>query len=186
LEWPALGILNAGPAYVPIDSTFPKERITFILTDTAAPAVVTREVFRERLTGYNGRVITIDFGGKKENGENADLAVNMNVMLENFAYIVYTSCSTGVPKSVVVPHLALVNHAAAVSASYALCTTDRMLQFASPAFDVAAEERRKFSLHGCESICLVFLFLVRNGQMVIEQDPRIRDWHIPEVNCVHR
>ncbi len=56
----ALGILKAGAAYVPIDSTFPEERIAFILSDTAAPAVVTREAFRERLAGYNGRVITID------------------------------------------------------------------------------------------------------------------------------
>ena len=39
-----------------------------------------------------------------------------------------------------VPHRALVNHAAAVSASYALCAADRVLQLASPAFDVAAEE----------------------------------------------
>ena len=54
----ALGILKAGAAYVPIDSTFPEERIAFILADTAAPAVVTREAFRERLTGYSGRIIT--------------------------------------------------------------------------------------------------------------------------------
>ncbi|SCX63279.1 non-ribosomal peptide synthase domain TIGR01720/amino acid adenylation domain-containing protein, partial [Nitrosospira sp. Nsp1] len=147
----ALGILKAGAAYVPIDSTFPEERIAFILADTAAPAVVTREAFGERLAGYTGRIITIDstidsaidpgnLGRKKGEGENEALAVRANVGPENLAYIVYTSGSTGAPKGVMVPHRALVNHAAAVSASYALCATDRVLQLASPAFDVAAEE----------------------------------------------
>ena len=73
----ALGILKAGAAYVPIDSTFPRERIAFILADTAAPAVVTREAFREQLADYSGHVITIDSERKKKNdGENDDPAVS--------------------------------------------------------------------------------------------------------------
>ncbi|SEL65288.1 non-ribosomal peptide synthase domain TIGR01720/amino acid adenylation domain-containing protein, partial [Nitrosovibrio tenuis] len=139
----ALGILKSGAAYVPIDSTFPKERIAFILADTAAPAVVTHEAFRERLAGYNGCVIAIDSGNlgeDKKEEENNGIPVGANVGPEDLAYIVYTSGSTGVPKGVMVPHRALVNHATAVSACYNLCATDRVLQLASPAFDVATEE----------------------------------------------
>ncbi|HEX8871242.1 MAG TPA: amino acid adenylation domain-containing protein, partial [Candidatus Acidoferrum sp.] len=139
----ALGILKAGAAYVPVDSTFPGERIAFILSDTGAPAVVTREAFRRQLAGYNGRVICTDAGhpGEEEKKEESDgIPIGANVMPEHLAYVVYTSGSTGTPKGVMVPHRALVNHAAAVSACYALCATDRVLQLASPAFDVAAEE----------------------------------------------
>jgi non-ribosomal peptide synthetase component F len=54
--------------------------------------------------------------------------------------VIYTSGSTGEPKGVVVPHSALVNHARAMARVYGLSSADRVLQFASISFDVAAEE----------------------------------------------
>ncbi len=136
----ALGILKAGAAYVPIDSTFPEERITFILSDTAAPAVVTRSAFSNRLASYKGRVICIDAATPQEIDGVPKGRAPANVTPENLAYVVYTSGSTGSPKGVMVSHRALVNHAVAVSGIYELRATDRILQIASPAFDVAAEE----------------------------------------------
>jgi non-ribosomal peptide synthetase component F len=59
---------------------------------------------------------------------------------ENLAYVIYTSGSTGRPKGVLIPHRGLVNHSVAVAASYGLGSVDRVLQFASPSFDIAVEE----------------------------------------------
>ncbi|WP_199139131.1 non-ribosomal peptide synthetase [Delftia sp. ASV31] len=56
------------------------------------------------------------------------------------AYVCFTSGSTGAPKGVVVSHANLAHHAAAVAREFGLCETDRVLQFAAPDFDVAAEE----------------------------------------------
>ena len=136
----ALGILKAGAVYVPIDATFPEERVAFILSDTAAPAVVTRSVFTDRLTGYRGRVICMDTATPDEIGNASAGGVTASVTPDGLAYIVYTSGSTGSPKGVMISHRALVNHATAVSGAYELCAADRVLQIASPAFDVAAEE----------------------------------------------
>jgi non-ribosomal peptide synthetase component F len=59
---------------------------------------------------------------------------------ENLAYVIYTSGSTGRPKGVLIPHRGLVNHSVAIAQSYGLGSDDRVLQFASPSFDIAVEE----------------------------------------------
>src|SRR5262249_15396063 len=59
---------------------------------------------------------------------------------ENPAYVIFTSGSSGAPKGVQVTHGALTRHALAVADRYGLHAGDRVLQFASLAFDVAAEE----------------------------------------------
>src|SRR6185436_2286806 len=56
------------------------------------------------------------------------------------AYVLYTSGSTGRPKGVVVTHASLAHHARVIGRCFALSPSDRVLQFASAGFDVAAEE----------------------------------------------
>ena len=68
--------------------------------------------------------------------ENPNIAISP----DQLSYVIYTSGSTGVPKGVMIPHKALVNHGLAITRAYELASTDKVLQFAALSFDVAAEE----------------------------------------------
>jgi amino acid adenylation domain-containing protein len=129
-----LGILKAGGAYVPLDPTYPDERLSFTVSDTGMRMVVTQPQFAERFQTHDVRVAYVDPDAVAEESPAIDLHA------DNAAYVIYTSGSTGTPKGVVVSHAAVAHHAVATVASYQLCAPDRVLQFASLAFDVAAEE----------------------------------------------
>ncbi|HEX2269376.1 MAG TPA: amino acid adenylation domain-containing protein [Pyrinomonadaceae bacterium] len=117
-----LGILKAGGAYVPLDPSYPQTRRAFMLEDVGARLILTQESVANAMTNVQT--------------ENLDHQLN----LDNAAYVIYTSGSTGTPKGVVITHRALSNHCFAVAREYELHASDRVLQFASLSFDVAAEE----------------------------------------------
>ncbi len=151
-----LGVLKAGGAYVPIDPAHPPERLAFILADTCAPVLLTQRRLLEsgnwhpvdsnwRVVGgtitNNQLPITICLDSDwQEIAQQDETKPVSKVGPENLAYAIYTSGSTGVPKGVLIPHQALVNHNLAVAERYNLQPDDRCLQFASLSFDVAAEE----------------------------------------------
>jgi amino acid adenylation domain-containing protein len=141
-----LGILKAGAAYLPLDPTLPRERLAFMLKDASVSALLTEEQFSTRLPEHRAQVIYLDPEREAIASENETDASENEAnpvragTTQNLAYVIYTSGSTGRPKGVAVSHQSLVNHSLAVSAAYGLTTDDRVLQFASISFDVAAEE----------------------------------------------
>ncbi|HEX8559852.1 MAG TPA: amino acid adenylation domain-containing protein [Pyrinomonadaceae bacterium] len=135
-----LGVLKAGAAYVPLDSQYPAARLAFMLDDVRAPLLLTQESLLPKLPAPRGaRVILLDRDAARVAAEPADNP-ERRAAADNVAYVVYTSGSTGEPKGVLVPHRALSNHCLAAAEAYELRPADRVLQFASLSFDVAAEE----------------------------------------------
>jgi amino acid adenylation domain-containing protein len=130
-----LGVLKAGGAYVPLDPTHPAERLAFLEADARVAVRVTRPAWVERLPA-GAPVLLVPSSGEREPRPPP----TPGLAPEHLAYVMYTSGSTGRPKGVQVPHRALVNLAGVMAARYGLGPTDRVLQFASPGFDVAAEE----------------------------------------------
>jgi amino acid adenylation domain-containing protein/non-ribosomal peptide synthase protein (TIGR01720 family) len=124
-----LAILEAGAAWLPLDPSYPKTRLNELLNDAKPKVVLAPSALLERAPG---RAISLeaDAGLAPSSGSRADAP----------AYIIYTSGSTGKPKAVIIPNRALANHAAATAAAYELGPGDRVLHFASLAFDVAIEE----------------------------------------------
>lgn len=105
-----LGIWKSGSTYVPIDPSFPTERVNFILNDTHAKVIVTNEVNKLQLKQILPKntkieVIVID---APETIDKMKLLPEMNYESslggEDVCYIIYTSGSTGTPKGVMVSH----------------------------------------------------------------------------------
>ncbi|PIG93644.1 non-ribosomal peptide synthetase [Gloeocapsopsis sp. IPPAS B-1203] len=133
-----MAILKAGGAYVPLDPAYPQERLAYILEDAKLTVILTQTHLRSKLPPHQAQIICLD---SDEINYQADIEYSSDrVNAENLAYVIYTSGSTGKPKGVLVSHRALVNHSFAVAQAYQLQPQDRVLQFASISFDVAAEE----------------------------------------------
>lgn len=134
-----VGILKAGGAYVPIDPGYPAERQKRLGIDAGLSLVVTHGPCLENREGYPFTILPYDRIQNDATVFNQD-NLESRVAPQQTCYIIYTSGSTGKPKGVVVSHQAVVLHVMAAAAQYGIHRSDRILQFASLSFDVAAEE----------------------------------------------
>ncbi|MBO7493556.1 MAG: amino acid adenylation domain-containing protein [Bacteroidales bacterium] len=105
-EWMAiasLGVLKAGCAYQPLDPTYPKERLSFMMQDTASKLLIADEELCSILDEYKGEVLlTKDIENLKESKELA------GPKPESLFTLIYTSGSTGVPKGCQLEHRNMV------------------------------------------------------------------------------
>ena len=138
-----LGILAAGAAYVPVDLAYPRERQAFLIADSGARLLLTTRRWLAELPAAGRPVLCLDeesWGTAEERLAAADGPATAAATAANAAYVIYTSGSSGRPKGVEVPRGALDRYTATVRAELGLMPRDRVLQFASPSFDTAAEE----------------------------------------------
>ncbi|WP_345740644.1 amino acid adenylation domain-containing protein [Stackebrandtia albiflava] len=130
-----LGILKSGAAYLPLDPDSPTARLEFMLTDTAAPVLVTCTGLRDRLPETAARLLVLDDDSEPPSGRVEDPPATATP--ENLAYVIYTSGSTGTPKGV------LLEHGGVVSLLHGrhngLTEDDVVLLTASVVFDVSVE-----------------------------------------------
>ncbi|MEA2603268.1 MAG: hypothetical protein QOF89_4260 [Acidobacteriota bacterium] len=133
-----LGVLKAGGAWVPLDSSYPRERLAVVIEDTGMPVLLTTRGLAPNLPVGDARIVCLDDPGFAAGEEPS--APGWEIHPEALAYVVYTSGSTGRPKGVGVPHRSLANHAAACAERYGLGPEDRALQFTSISFDITSEE----------------------------------------------
>jgi amino acid adenylation domain-containing protein/non-ribosomal peptide synthase protein (TIGR01720 family) len=134
-----LAVLQAGGAFLPLDPAHPPERLAGMLADAGARLLLVRAGDAPALSGWTGETLAVDVGrGAEVAGGHA--GPPLWVSAEQAAYVIFTSGSTGRPKGVVVSHRALAGLCRAAAARYGLGPGDRVLAFASPAFDVMVEE----------------------------------------------
>ncbi|MBI1784745.1 AMP-binding protein, partial [Candidatus Sumerlaeota bacterium] len=98
-----LGILKSGAAYVPVDPSYPPERIALILNDSGAHLVLTGSNLARNIPSASANIICLDSDHDEIAKSPADNPAT-GVQPENLAYIIYTSGSTGKPKGVMVTH----------------------------------------------------------------------------------
>jgi amino acid adenylation domain-containing protein len=128
-----LAILKAGAAYVPLDTSYPPERIAYMVADSGSRLVLGRAGQELPILPGVDRVDVDAVPGGSEGG------VRVRVGAEAVAYVMYTSGSTGEPKGVMVPHRAITQ--LVLSNGFAdLDADDRVALAANPAFDAATME----------------------------------------------
>ena len=134
-----LAIWKAGAAYVPLDPSYPMERLAFIFDDTRLSVLVTHERATGNLPVRWAFLVDVD-AIEETLSELDDRDLDLEIQPESLAYAIYTSGSTGQPKGVLVPHAGLANLALAQSRAFGVGPESRVLQFASLSFDASASE----------------------------------------------
>ena len=129
-----LGILKAGAAYLPLDPAYPADRLTFMMKDACARALLTQRSLAGRVS-YEGPVEFLD--DVQGAGAECARAPTNSVRPDNLAYVMYTSGSTGSPKGVMVSHAALVNYVSFSASSYLDGVEGAIVMSVSFAFDLS-------------------------------------------------
>ncbi|HQW85850.1 MAG TPA: amino acid adenylation domain-containing protein, partial [Flavobacteriales bacterium] len=132
-----LGIVQAGAAYVPIDPTYPAERIAGMLEDAKPPVVITSKAHQHLFKGTSAKVLLIE----DIDLENGPLYKGpCPAKAEDLLYVLFTSGSTGRPKGVAMHHAPLTNLIQWQLRTSVCGAGDRTLQFAPISFDVSFQE----------------------------------------------
>ena len=131
-----LGVLKAGGAYVPLDPDYPVERLSFMLSDAAAPVLLVQRSLRDLLPGTRTLVLDDPAEWADQPGTDPEPLAGPG----NTAYVIYTSGSTGRPKGVANAHRAVVNRLDWMQRAYGLDGTDAVLQKTPASFDVSVWE----------------------------------------------
>ncbi|MBC1235669.1 non-ribosomal peptide synthetase [Nostoc sp. 2RC] len=103
-----LAILKAGGAYIPLDPSYPVERLNFMLSDSQASILISNQEILEKLSLSLPKIICLDIQKDEIAQQSPQNPINIS-QLDNLAYIIYTSGSTGQPKGVLGTHRGTVN-----------------------------------------------------------------------------
>jgi amino acid adenylation domain-containing protein len=148
-----LGILKAGGGYLPLDPSYPGERLAFMLANTQVSIVLTTAALRQHVSASENesryRVVEVDtlWGGLsaiEQRNWSVTIGQQPNLSLQtdggNVAYVIYTSGSTGEPKGAMNTHRGIVNRLLWMQETYHLDSSDCVLQKTPINFDVSVWE----------------------------------------------
>ena len=152
-----LGVLYAGAVYVPLDPTWPAERLSFMMEDAGATLLLTQRKLADRIPWNASQRILIEEALATSPG----VAGLVPQDPESLAYVIFTSGSTGTPKGVCVSHRALVNLLTSMQREPGLEAHDRLLAVTNLCFDISALE--------------LFLPLITGAQLVIASRETVVD-----------
>ncbi|MCC6607384.1 MAG: amino acid adenylation domain-containing protein [Anaerolineae bacterium] len=135
----ALAVLKAGGVYLPLDPTYPDDRLAFMLADARPQLMLTHSTLQANLPAAVVNRLCLDTEWDQVAG-HSDQNPPTAVTPDNAAYIIYTSGSTGQPKGVVVTHRGLPNLAQFLQRQFVVGPNSRVLQFAAFGFDASVAE----------------------------------------------
>ncbi|MGP1384065.1 MAG: amino acid adenylation domain-containing protein [Thainema sp.] len=140
-----LAVLKAGAAYVPLDPSFPAERLHFMVQDSQIALIVTQASLSDLLLAtveeqpYQPQVLCLDTALERLS-QQPQSTPDVQVDASNLAYLIYTSGSTGKPKGVMIEHRSVVNFLLSLQHHLHLTAQDRLLAVTTLSFDIAVLE----------------------------------------------
>ena len=177
-----LGILKSGGAYVPMDPSYPRDRLKFMAEDSGIELLITETEFLKDQPEALGSVPVLLFD-KERNWMESQPAQTLNVSVspQNAAYVIYTSGSTGKPKGVVVTHANVVRFMQSTEDLFEFNEHDVWTLFHSYAFDFTVWEIWGALLYGGSLVVVPFItarspetfyrLLKTEGVTVLNQTP---------------
>lgn len=145
-----MGILKAGAAYVPLDLSYPEERLEFMISDTKMAVILTEEALRKDLPRADAQVVSIDAEWTALEQQPKEWLMT-GTTADSLAYVIYTSGSTGKPKGVAVPHRGITR--LVLNTDYvSLTAEDRIAQASNASFDAATFEIWGALLNGARAV----------------------------------
>jgi amino acid adenylation domain-containing protein len=134
-----LGVMKAGATYVPLDPSFPPERLQAMAIDAGLALLLTRSDLPQPVPEMSDRMLFLDQCGAQISCEPTT-PPEVRTPPDALAYILYTSGSTGTPKGVEIPHRALTNFLCSMQSQPGCSAGDTMLAVTTLSFDIAALE----------------------------------------------
>ena len=134
-----LGVLKAGGAYLPMDASYPKDRLAFMIQDALPGIILTEEKLAGLVLALDAQVVEIDTGWPTISRQPT---TNIPILGKptNLIYVIYTSGSTGKPKGVQIQHQSVVNFLHSMRQEPGLDSKDRLLAITTLSFDIAGLE----------------------------------------------
>lgn len=136
-----LAIMKTGATYIPIDPSYPKDRVSYIVNHSESKYIITHKSLKLHTHSLNVKVpsIFIDECVEDENTyfTQADF---QPIKKDSIAYCIYTSGSTGLPKGVEISHKALVNFLLTMKERPGMKTGESILAVTSISFDISGLE----------------------------------------------
>lgn len=135
-----LAIFKAGGVYVPLDPALPQDRVTYMLTQAAAQAVLTKRQYAERISSPVAeqaiKIIALDTDQTLISQQSTQNLPHCTTP-QSLGYVIYTSGSTGLPKGAMVEHRGMVNHLYTKVLDLNLTADDKIAETAPQSFDIS-------------------------------------------------
>ncbi len=142
-----LAILKLGAVYLPIDTNYPQERINYLIEDSGLKLLITHDATLD--IGNCDSIVINEINFEDNSSDNPNTVLSSN----DLAYIIYTSGSTGNPKGVMVAHTSNVNMSLDQIRTFEITESDKVVWFASVAFDASISEIM-MSLYSGATLCI--------------------------------
>jgi len=140
-----LGILKSGGAYVPIDTSYPKERIRYMIEETKSVVAIANKTSKHLVEGCEQILVIDDMLSLANLNEISN--PTFPILPNNLAYVMFTSGSTGMPKGTMIEHHNVVS--LAVGSDFTkFDSSDLLLSTGSFSFDATTIEYWGMLLNG--------------------------------------